>query len=117
MEDVIYNVNNGFNALEESFDHIVTQMEQLKHFDIGPTETYNLLGDLFFEKEVVSIGQMSVIKHELQKSHNFKHLGDEGFSAYDLYNAVTESLKTSHPTTYISDHTTLHKLFETTFGV
>lgn len=37
-------------------------------------------------------------------SKNFNLITSNEFTAWDLYNAVTESLKKSHPTTYISDH-------------
>lgn len=115
--DVFDNINTGFKFLEESFDTTVRQMNELKRFDIGERDVYNLIGELFFDKKIITITQLATIQRELQNSRNFKHLGDEGFSAFDLYNHVTESLKTSHPTSYISDHTGLHKLFETTFGI
>lgn len=115
--DIMDNINTGFSHLQESYETTIFQMNQLKKFEISPTDVYNILGELFFDKQIVSITQMSIIKRELEKSVNFRHLGDKDFSAYDLYNHVTESLKSSHPTTYISDHTGLHRLFEEKFGV
>ena len=58
---------------------------------------------------------MSIIKKELQFSKNFRHLGDTAFTAYDLYNHITESLKTSSALHYINDHVKTHKMFEQTF--
>lgn len=91
-------------------------MNELKHFEISPQDTYNILGELFFKKEVLTITQMSIIKRELQFSKNFKHLFDKDFTAFDLYNNITESLKErSHPTTYIQDHIDTHNLFKELF--
>ena len=60
---------------------------------------------------------MSIIKKEFECSRHFRHLGDSAFTAYDLYNHITESLKTSHPLSYIDDHVTTHDVFMKTFKV
>lgn len=117
IEDIILNVNDGFNSLQQSFETLLDQMNELQHFEIAPKDVYDILGELFFKQEVVTISQMSIIKKELQFSKNFRHLGDTDFTAYDLYNHVTESLKLSHPLNYISDHVKTHKLFEETFDL
>jgi hypothetical protein len=90
-------------------------MNELKHFEVSPQDTYNILGELFFKKEVLTITQMSIIKKELSFSKNFKHLFDKDFTAFDLYNHVTQSLKSSHPISYISDHISTHELFKEMF--
>lgn len=116
-EDVVENIDNGFKALQTSFDKISSQLRELKHYQISPSESYDILGQLFFEQQVISINQLSIIKREFERSVNFRHIGDSDFTAYDLYNHITESLKTSHPLTYISDHVSTHALFEKTFNV
>lgn len=115
--DVFDNVNNGFKHLEESFDKTVSQMNQLKRIEIGDIDVYNVIGELFFNREILTITQLSTVKKELKNSLHFKHLGDDGFSAYDMYNACTEALKSSHPTMMIRDHVKLHRYFEETFSV
>jgi uncharacterized coiled-coil protein SlyX len=117
QEAIIENINGGFTMLQTSFEKTSSQLRELQHFEISPTESYNILGKLFFEQQVISITQMSIIKKEFEHSKNFHHLGDKDFTAYDLYNHVTESLKTSHPLSYISDHVKTHALFEETFKV
>lgn len=94
-----------------------SQLQELKHLQISPTESYDILGKLFFEQQVISINQLSIIKKEFEHSANFRHMGDKEFSAFDLYNHITESLKTSHPLTYINDHIKTHALFEKTFSI
>lgn len=117
MQDVIENINGGFNMLQKSFEVNIKTMNDLKQFEISPKETYDILGNLFFEQNVISITQMSIIKKEFEFSHNFRHLGDKDFTAFDLYNHITESLKSSHPLTYINDHIKTHDLFKQIFNV
>lgn len=117
IDDIQDYVIGGIGTLQNAFEHNVIQLNELKKFQISPNDTYNILGKLFFEEEVISISQMSIIKKELQFSQNFRHLGDSDFTAFDAYNAVTESLKSSHPLTYIRDHINTHKLFEQTFNI
>lgn len=117
MQDVIENINGGFNMLQKSFEVNIKTMNDLKQFEISPNETYDILGNLFFEQNVISITQMSIIKKEFEFSHNFRHLGDKDFTAFDLYNHITESLKSSHPLTYINDHIKTHDLFKQIFNV
>ena len=117
QEAIIENINGGFQMLQTSFEKTSVQLRELQHLEISPTESYDIIGKLFFEQQVISITQLSTIKKEFEHSKNFHHLGDKDFTAYDLYNHITESLKTSAVRTYISDHVATHKLFEDTFGV
>lgn len=117
QEDIVQNIDGGFSMLQNAFENVVKQMNELKHFEISPKETFGILGELFFNKEVISITQMSAIKRELQYSQHFKHFGDKDFTAYDLYNDITEVLKSSHPSVYISNHIDTHNLFKETFNL
>ena len=117
QEAIIKNIDGGFTMLQASFEKTSVQLRELQQFEISPTESYDILGKLFFEQQVISITQLSTIKKEFENSKNFHHLGDKDFTAYDLYNHITESLKSSHPLSYISDHIKTHSLFEEVFNV
>lgn len=117
MEDVVENIDTGMSALQDSFANIIGQLDELKHYEIGPKDAYNILGELFFKREVITINQISIIKKELEISKNFRHLGDKDFTAFDLYNHITESLKVSHPLNYLHAHIVTHKLFENVFSL
>lgn len=117
QEAIIENINGGFQMLQTSFEKTSVQLRELQHLEISPTESYDIIGKLFFEQQVISITQLSTIKKEFEHSNNFRHLGDKDFTAYDLYNHITESLKASHPLTYINDHVKTHALFEEVFEV
>ena len=117
QEAIVENINGGFTMLQTSFEKTSAQLRELQHFEISPTESYDIIGKLFFEQEVISITQLSTIKREFEHSKNFRHIGDTDFTAYDLYNHITESLKASHPLTYINDHVKTHSLFEEIFSL
>lgn len=117
QEAIIKNIDSGFTMLQASFEKTSVQLRELQQFEISPSESYDILGKLFFEQQVISITQLSTIKKEFENSKNFHHLGDKDFTAYDLYNHITESLKSSHPLSYISDHIKTHSLFEKVFNV
>lgn len=117
MQDVVSNIDTGIKFLQESFDSITNQMEELKQIEVAPTEVYDIVGSLWLEKKILNTVQMSVIKKELYFSDKFRHLGDKDFTAYDMYNHITGALKLSHPLNYISDHVTAHKFFEETFNL
>jgi hypothetical protein len=117
QEAIIKNIDGGFTMLQASFEKTSVQLRELQQFEISPTESYDIIGKLFFEQQVISITQLSTIKKEFEQSKNFHHLGDKDFTAYDLYNHITESLKASHPLSYISDHVKTHSLFEEVFNV
>lgn len=117
QEDIVDNINGSFQYLEMAFTRITGQLDELKHFEISPDETYKILGELFFKQEIVNISQMSIIKRELISSNNFKHLGDTDFTAYDLYNHITESLKISSANSYIKNHIQTHKIFTDIFSL
>ena len=117
QDDIVENINGSFQYLETAFTKVTGQLDELKHFQISPIESYKLIGELFFKQEVINITQMSIIKRELVQSNNFRHIGDTDFTAYDLYNHITESLKSSSPYSYVKDHIATHKLFEQTFNI
>lgn len=117
IDDIVENIDGSFKQIQVAFEHNVKQLNELKHFEVSPNDAYQVLGELFFHQEVINISQMSIIKKELEYSQNFRHLGAADFTAWDLYNSVTESLKTSHPITYLNDHIKTHKLFEQLFKI
>lgn len=109
------NIIGGFDVAQRAFEHNKHQLDNMREIKVDYKLAYEIIGTLFFNLKVLSINQMSIINKEFSGSQNFNHLGDPKFTAYDLYNHITESLKVSHPLTYFSDHMRTHDLFENTF--
>lgn len=113
--DVRDNIIGGFDIAQKAFEHNKHQLDNMKEIKVDPKTVYEIMGMLFFQMKVLSVGQMSIVNKEFTSSKNFRHLTDTDFTAYDLYNHITESLKVSHPLTYFNDHIQTHNLFEKTF--
>ena len=106
---------NALKELNEYYQRVKRDALILETISLINSEVYNILGQLFIENEIINSMQLNIVKNELFNSKNFNLITSNEFTAWDLYNAVTESLKKSHPTTYISDHSNLHNIFKTLF--
>lgn len=102
-------ITETFKLLGDYFEQIKGVSGKLKEMQVGLKEVSEFTGRLLFEKDVINTMQANIIKEELYTSKNFKHIDDDEFSMFDFYNHITESLKRSHPRTYIQDHINLHK--------
>lgn len=117
MRDVVNAIGHSFQNLQLSFNRNKEQLNNMKDIRVKMDLVEHIVGELFLVKEVLTVTQMSIVKKELYDSRNFKHCNDDNFTAYDLYNHITEALKFSHPINYVKDHIVTHKLFEETFNV
>ena len=117
FDDAMKSIDDGFESVNKNFNILEEQIGYMKEIKVDKELSYKLIGDLFFEQSAISLEQLNVVKRELFESENFLHINDEGFNAYSLYNAVTESLKSSHPLNYVKNHTALHTLFENQFNL
>jgi hypothetical protein len=111
----LLNIDAGFQAIDKEFNIITEQMGNLKECHVNKELMHELVGNLFFEQGAISSVQLNIVKDQMWHSDKFRHIDDKDFSAYDMYNHITESLKRSHPLCYIQNHVTVHKLFEDTF--
>lgn len=101
-----------FAQLSEFFYDTVWQFDKMKQIELNLTEVAELTGRLLVEEEIINTMQTNIIKDELYNSKGFKHIDDAGFSVYDYYNHITESLKKSHPRTFIQNHIELNNFFK-----
>jgi len=111
----LLNIDAGFESIDKEFKIIAEQMDNLKQCHVDYELMHNLVGNLFFEQGVISSTQINIIKDQMWNGDKFKHINDADYSAYDLYNNITESLKKSNVYSFIQDHAKTHKLFENTF--
>ena len=99
-----------FNALlkaEDKFSTIHADSQQLKkHVLEDNTTAYNLMGRLY-GYGVVTERQLPVMKREWQTP---KHDAFKERTAWSLYNAGTEALKTTHPLHKMKRHLQMHRM-------
>lgn len=115
--DIYDNIMGGFSMAVKAFEHNRKQLNDMKEIKVAQSTAYDIIGQLFFKQKILTMNQLSIIKDEFMNSLNFRHLTSPDFTAYDLYNHITESLKISHPINYFNNHIETHKVFEETFGI
>lgn len=93
----------------------------LKDIEVDKKLYGELLGRLFFEQKAITSSQLNIINREFQFSNDFKSFninsGEIGTTAWNMYNHVTEALKTANPKNYIRGHVMLTELFKETFSL
>ncbi len=115
-DEANYKIIEGFKQIQEVHNNIVTAANVLKQVEINPRLNAELIGRMLLEEKFISTMQVNIIEEQMLKSRNFTTINEPGCSAWDLYNATTEALKKSHPTTYIQNHIQLHSFMLNEFA-
>lgn len=100
------------NQLDNHFQKVIRQSEQLHNIEMSKEQYAELIGRLFIIDKVVIPTQLNIISREIDEP-SFEDFRD--MNAWSLYNHVTYSLKESHPTTYLQQHTEFHSFMEREF--
>lgn len=99
---------------EESFVGLQKERETMKQIEMTKRTTAELLGRLYFENQIIESTQLNIIKRELEHpSHDY---GSPN-SMWEIYNFVTFSLKSVHPSLYFQDHLDAHSFFTNQAGI
>jgi hypothetical protein len=106
--DIDSYIGESVKSISDYYERLVKDLTNLKQYPMDNLFATSLAGRLFMIENVISSMQLNIVKEQLYESKHFKHMDDDEFSAFDFYQAITESLKKSHPTTYIADHANLH---------
>lgn len=112
--DLKLGIREGVKRLGDNFISIEKQLEEMKSKEITKRIQSELIGRLFLEEETITSQQLSIIKKEL-KIESFNYGIKD--SMYNLYQAVTHSMKVSHPRTYLKDHIDAHSFFVEASGM
>ena len=102
----------GFDKMREDFGTLNVEVDVMKNYSLTPRQKAELLGVMYFENNLVTPNQLSIVKKELNESKVFNE-----DNAWSLYNNVTESLKKSHPVDIIQDHIKLHSFMKGVIGM
>ena len=112
VQELNSKIINTINQLDEHFQKIIRQSEQLHNIEMSKEQYAELIGRLFIIDKVVIPTQLNIISREIDEP-SFEDFRD--MNAWSLYNHVTYSLKESHPTTYLQQHTEFHSFMEREF--
>lgn len=94
---------------EEYWKTLVKHKDQMRDVLLTSTVQHDILGELFFKKEILNGMQLNMVKSEMTKpSFDYKVDPD---SAWALYNHITLALKESHPADWMDAQSEVHSLF------
>lgn len=102
----------GVDRMRSDFGRLNLEVDVMKNYSLTPRQKAEILGVMYFERNLVTPTQLSIVKDELTGSEHFKE-----DNAWSLYNNVTESLKKSHPIDIIQDHIKLHGFMKEMVGI
>lgn len=91
--------NNRIQLLEETIVSLV-------NIKVSKEIIGGIIGNLYINKDVLNISQLSMLRKELSTSKV------EIDDLYKIYVMVAAVLKDSHPSSWMDDHNTLYKFFE-----
>lgn len=105
-------ISGTINQLDEHFNRMLEHSEAMKNIGLSKEEMAELLGRMFFQENLVTPNQLSIIKKEFEEPQ-FESFREDNL--WSLYNHVTFSLREAHPLNYIRQHKELHEFVEREF--
>lgn len=114
VQELNSKIINTINQLDEHFQKIIRQSEQLHNIEMSKEQYAELIGRLFIIDKVVIPTQLNIISREIDEP-SFEDFRD--MNAWSLYNHVTYSLKEAHPKNYLQQHTEFHNFMEAEFNL
>lgn len=114
MEDLRLIVKQAFNEITPRFNRLMEETAFLREKLILRPTALEIVSDLFFTQEILTVTQMSVLKDKLFMDKHFSLPKDPQvfFPAWNLYNQVTEAMKHGNPGNYFNQHIELHDYFK-----
>ena len=112
MEELTEKVQTSIRRMREEFGRLNIEVDVLKSYSLTPRQKAEVLGVMYFERNIVTPTQLSIVKKELKSSEHFRE-----DNAWSLYNNVTQALKKSHPLDVIQDHIKVHSFMKEIAGI
>lgn len=109
-------IEHSLSMSQLKFDKLIESKNAMKSIILDQSVINSLVGELYFEKEVLRAEQLSLIK-QLRVNPIHDH-GVDPNSAWNIYNLCTYAVdKKSHPSLYINQHGELLSTFERRLGL
>lgn len=102
-------ISEFINDADEYWTSLVEHKNAMKGTLLSSAGQHDILGELFFKKDILNTMQLNTIKKEFAKpSFDYKVDTD---SAWALYNHITLSLKDAHPSDWMDHQSKVHEVF------
>jgi hypothetical protein len=114
-DDLRLIVRQAFDEITPRFNNLVDETALLQEKLILRSNALEIVSDLFFTEEILTVTQMSVLKEKLYLDQKFSIPKDPEtfFPAWNLYNQITEAMKHGAPGNFFDQHIGLHNYFKT----
>lgn len=109
INEIDNKIIQSINSLENYFNILNYDRENMKNIEINKRVTAELLGRMYIEENLINSTQLNIIKRELI-SPTFEEFNNS--SAWDFYNHCTYSLKKSSAMNMMQDHINIHEFFK-----
>lgn len=99
--------------LEETFEKLRKQKEELKTRELSRETISRLLGDMYINESLITNTQLNIIKNESFYSTDFKEL-----NGWSFLNWITEAFKqNTHPIDYMRNHLKVNSYISDKLGL
>lgn len=106
-------IQNQLVNAEEYFKELILQKEKMKTIPVSHAKRAEFLGKVYFENDLLTTEQLSIVKQEFTKPSHFVSGIDN--SLWQMYHAVLVALQKSHPKTWMEQQRLLHSLVSAEF--
>ena len=113
LSEALQTIDEQIDSIDRYLSTIIDHKQHLKQETITKKAQAELCGRLLIEEELITMTQLGIIQKEMLLP-SFDHKVHEE-SAWGFYNAITHSLKKSHPVSFIEDHEKIHEFFVNEF--
>jgi len=111
--DIISQIESQILGSANTFKNIINDKNALKNITLSRKEQAQLIGRLYYEKDILEPSQLSMIKGEMEKSSFNYNVSND--NAWALYNHVTLALKKTHPRNWLYNSKEFHKFMTAEF--
>lgn len=112
-DEALETIQNQLMKAEEYFKLLLEQKEAMKKIVVSNEKRADIVGRMYFNNDLLTTEQMSVIKNEFVKpSHVVSGVDD---SLWKMYHAIIIALQKSHPKTWMVQQKLVHELLEKEF--
>ena len=108
--EVIRYINESFDNMYAEFAKLNLQKDLMKSIELTEKDKMYILGELFFNKNILSVTEASKVKKEIANPEVFRDN-----TLWSLYNNVTSVLGNSHPMLQHNKLAQLHNFVESNF--
>ena len=104
---IVEAIRENIKRLYDNFMDLEKESLRMKEIEMSKKTIAQLIGNFYCNEAIVTSRQLEVIKGELFSAETFNYGVKD--TLYNVYQAVTHSLKKSNPNDYVQNHISTHQ--------